>query len=388
MDSLRRRWARRSNKTVNRFSSPSGVARRDSPVAPVDGTNPGEGNAENNGQSTRPMEEQAVSSSAVPEIMPVTTTDPERAPRHSLWERAYEELQEENSPLIDEYEGLLSKHLTQEAGAGAEPSVASGNSQQRMKQITEQGLKHLSEARLKYTIAGKEHVVIDQVSKATKVVLAFKEFIADAIKASPEASMAWAGVSIILPLITNPSEVEAVSKSHFQYVASRMKFYSGIEALLWPQNLDLSQDVRTELEECLVKLYTATIKFHVESALRFYRHWLKRTLRDLIKYDDWNALLKAVTDAEDIVKTSFRYTHDAAVRAGFLELGNAAKEALSIASLHLQASTENMGISTKQLGVANQMNQKLADIDKNLADIAHSTSVSRYLPARSRMKSC
>lgn len=167
------------------------------------------------------------------------------APPTSLWERAYENLQKDEASLIKDYEDLLAKHLSLDLSL-ASSSETSVN-QQKMQQITEKGLQHLTESRLKYTIAGTEFVVMDQVSQVSEALVKFKDYVSEAIKASPQASMAWAGVCVVLPLFTNPSTVEAANKEGFSYVVSRMGFFSGLEPLLWPQRLQLRQGLRPSL---------------------------------------------------------------------------------------------------------------------------------------------
>lgn len=285
----------------------------------------------------------------------------------SLWERAYENLREENPSLIKAYEALLAKHLLSDLSL----TSASGTSvdQEKMQQITKHGLESLNESRLKYTIAGMEFVVLDQVAQVSEALIKFKEYVADAIKASPEASMAWAGVCVILPLFTNPSTVEAANKEGFSYVASRMGFYSGLEPLLWPQRVKLRQDLLTELETSLVKLYTALITFHIESALRFYRNWFGRTIQDMVKFQPWESMLKSVKDAEAVVGTYFDKVNDVTVRKGIEELGDTAARLLKglhnqteVATQQLELSKEQVAVSKDQLQVLKQQLDALAQL--------------------------
>lgn len=87
-----------------------------------------------------------------------------------------------------------------------------------------------------------------------------KDLIDEAVKASPEASMAWAGVCIILPLLTNPSTADEANRDGFTYVTTRMHYYVALEPLL----LQLSQDwtsatvpknVMAEFEKHIIDLY-------------------------------------------------------------------------------------------------------------------------------------
>lgn len=91
------------------------------------------------------------------------------------------------------------------------PNAANGATHDAEKQcrraqldtITKAGLKRLDDTKIKYTIGSHEFVLTDQISQVTGLVSWAKTFIGEAVKSSPEASMAWAGISIVLPLLTN-----------------------------------------------------------------------------------------------------------------------------------------------------------------------------------------
>lgn len=293
------------------------------------------------------------------------------APKSSLWEQAYEKLQLESPSLIIEYEKLLSKHLSLdlEMSDNGEISV----NQQQMLLIATQGLDRLSSSRLQYTIAGTKFVVVEQVAEVSKALVKFKDYIGEAMKASPQASMAWAGVCVVLPLFTNPSTAEAANKEGFTHVTSRMSLFSGLEPLLWPQRIKLRQDLRAELEGGLVNLYKATIAFHVESALRFYRNWFSRTARDMAKFEDWEALLKAVKDAESIVRVDFGAINDAAMVTGITELNSLAEKLLqglqtqiSIATQQLEATKEHVSVAKEQLEISKRQLEAMTQLTSSL----------------------
>ena len=98
------------------------------------------------------------------------------------------------------------------------------------------GLQRIDEKKIKYTIAGHEFNLQDQIAQAAGLVQGVKDFVSEAVKVSPEASLAWAGVCVILPLLTNPSAAEQANSDGFTYVTCRMRYYVALEPLLWPKN--------------------------------------------------------------------------------------------------------------------------------------------------------
>ncbi|CEJ93587.1 hypothetical protein VHEMI09165 [[Torrubiella] hemipterigena] len=256
-------------------------------------------------------------------------------PPVSLWPRAYDQVRKENKTLVEEYEKLLAKHLDKDSGSESTSNSVLGNSPEKMALITEQGLEELTNSRIKYTLFGNDFVLMDQAGQLSSTLVGFKDYVAEAFKASPEASMAWAGVALVLPLVTNISTVEAEHKASFIKVLSRMKLYVGMEQLLWPKHLNLQPSARITLEHEITQLYVSIIIFQMESARRFYRRWIMRTVRDAVKYDDWETKVKAVNDAEEVVLNAFRLVTDQAVRSNLDELvlsaGQQTKALISIA---------------------------------------------------------
>jgi hypothetical protein len=102
-----------------------------------------------------------------------------------------------------------------------------------LQKIAERGLERLDENKLKWTIAGYEIAVGDRIDQAARFVLWAKDWISSATKALPEASIAWAGISLILPLLTNPKTAEEATRTGFDYMANRMRYYMAFEPLVF-----------------------------------------------------------------------------------------------------------------------------------------------------------
>jgi hypothetical protein len=114
----------------------------------------------------------------------------------------------------------------------AKSILADGPSRQtQLDTIITQGLRRM-EKRTSYTIAGHEFVARQQVAKAAGLVLWAKDWIGEAVKVSPEASIAWAGISVVLPLLTNSNTADEANRDGFTYVTTRMRYYTALEPLV------------------------------------------------------------------------------------------------------------------------------------------------------------
>lgn len=121
------------------------------------------------------------------------TTPQHESLKGQLWNRAYDALKDEEAELVEAYEKLLSRELT---GGSLDSShndesptnvIAQTNSEARklqMNQIVESGLKKTE----------KEASVKSGIEEKTRVLSSMKGLISEAVKSSPEASLAWAGV--------------------------------------------------------------------------------------------------------------------------------------------------------------------------------------------------
>jgi N-terminal domain of NWD NACHT-NTPase len=87
---------------------------------------------------------------------------------------------------------------------------------EKLREITELGLKHMEDKKVSTTLLGHEIVLQDVVANVARAV----DYIKDAVKDLPYASIVVAGVSLVLLLLKNPSAIEAVNKDGFIYVTS------------------------------------------------------------------------------------------------------------------------------------------------------------------------
>lgn len=174
---------------------------------------------------------------------------------------------------------------------------------EQLKQITELGLKHMESERVGVTVLGHEIVLRDQVANAVDIILWADKLITKAVADLPYPSMIWAAVSLVLPLLKNPSEEEAANQEGFQYVTQQMTYYAAMETVWLPEYM--KKDLKENLEEQVVDLYKLIIHFQVQTVLRFYQSRTKNYFKDLVKYDGWEDLLGSIRKAEQELDRKF-----------------------------------------------------------------------------------
>jgi hypothetical protein len=90
-------------------------------------------------------------------------------------------------------------------------------------------LRSVEEKKWVLTLGSTELVFVEQAHKIAGVVLFAKDFIGQAASNEPHAALAWAGVSVILPLLPNPTTQNKAAMSGLADIADLMLRYKVIE---------------------------------------------------------------------------------------------------------------------------------------------------------------
>ncbi len=167
---------------------------------------------------------------------------------------------------------------------------------EKLQQITRLGLEHMKDKEVSTTLLGRKIVLGEAVDKVAGAVGWAENWIKDAVKDLPYASIVVAGVALVLPLLKNPTAAEAANQDGFAYVTSQMRYYAAMESLLLPE--DMKSDLKADLTERLVGLYKLIIDFQVRTVLRFYRSRTENYVRGTVNYDSWDKKLEKIKDSD------------------------------------------------------------------------------------------
>jgi hypothetical protein len=313
----------------------------------------------------------------------------------SLWDKAYDALGNEKHDLIGKYEDLLSRVLIRgkpsvrpgwtfatltrgNIGPTKAPSVPnkeedSGEAtnkipqhdaiarRARMKEITELGLKHMEDRRVCTTLLGHEIVLQDVVSNVAGAVEWTEHYVKDAVKDLPYASIVLAGVSLVLPLLKNPTAAEAANKEGFTYVTSQMRYYNAMESLLLPE--DMKPDLKTDLAERLMGLYKLIIDFQVQSVIRFYRSGTKNFFRGTINYDSWDEKLQDIMDGDAALVSKVGTAISGSSLQALKKLALQAEASRKALDGLLIKAQELIDVAQDHLGVAKKMDRRMSNAE-------------------------
>ncbi|RBR16868.1 uncharacterized protein FIESC28_06783 [Fusarium coffeatum] len=225
----------------------------------------------------------------------------------SLWNDAYDSLRAKDEPLVTAYENLLSQELRSEEDSHDRNESESDNCidnedvnhrHKQLQMIIRNGQRRAEKERTTYTIFGKTFTVRDQASRTAEFVKSVKTIVDEAVKASPEAALAWAGICTVLPILINPASAEASQQEGFAYVTLRMQFYGQLKSHLGLDGIQNATELRLQLSNSLVNLYQHMLEFQIKVVIRLYETRLKRLRHDIIKHEEWNAMLAKIKEAE------------------------------------------------------------------------------------------
>jgi hypothetical protein len=121
--------------------------------------------------------------------------------------------------------------------------------QDKLRMITGLDLKHMEDKKVSTTLLGHEILLQDIAANVAVAVKWTEKYIKDAAKDLPYASIIVAGVSLTLPLLKNPTTVEAANREGFRYVTPQRRYYATMKSLLLPEDItpDLGADLTGRL---------------------------------------------------------------------------------------------------------------------------------------------
>ncbi|KAJ5231287.1 uncharacterized protein N7469_005875 [Penicillium citrinum] len=222
-----------------------------------------------------------------------------------VWNRAYDELADENSALVEGYVRILPRTTNPNAditGPESDKLVARMKDPRQRQQVMKDALN-----------AGQKKVeksakVTSVVGKVSGFVLKFKGVIDLAVQTNPQAALPWAGACIGLQFLLNPAQASQSQLEGIAYVVTRMQWYCALTGnMLNRKNIETDgtsyEELLVQLENRVVALYKALLTYQMKSVCHYYKNQGLVWLRNTINLDDWDGQLAGVKSSEEAVQT-------------------------------------------------------------------------------------
>lgn len=211
----------------------------------------------------------------------------------------------------------------------------------------------------KYTIFGHKFVLQNQVKDAANLILQVKGFVGEATKSSPEASLAWAGVSLFIPLLTNHSVATEANKTGFTYVNSRVRFYQELEHLLLQGDYSSHPGLKRSMQDALVQLFKHVLGFQLESVGRFTASRFATVKDDVVHKSKW-------TDKFAEIKLEEQQIEHTLLGVSSLASRNNLDSIRKDANRQVEILDDLLGVATQQLAVA----EESLEVDKRILEMS------------------
>jgi tetratricopeptide (TPR) repeat protein len=201
--------------------------------------------------------------------LPTPEKDPllEEMRSYSLWDRAYTNLRGKEPRLVESYDKLLSKELRRLGFDSLDKSTSPRTRRARMQTIIKNSLEQIDDVKRMYHVA--DRTVILKRDVAPRTLVKWKEFCSEIYEKFPEASLVWAGLCLVLPIIVADAHALSLAATEgfgdiLLNIGNSVVFERSCEQLdnaATVPNLDLQQSMPRVRDE-VMELYQHILEFH------------------------------------------------------------------------------------------------------------------------------
>ncbi|KAI4102544.1 MAG: hypothetical protein LQ339_004561 [Xanthoria mediterranea] len=248
--------------------------------------------------------------------------------RSGLWAQAYQSLTNDDPRLVAALDHLLTQGSqfhdglspsTQSSYGDATNPRALPNMEEQMSAMIESRLKIMDDRKWQLRMGEHSVQIRQQIDRITKIVTVAKDFISSAASMDPvHAGLPWAGICVLLPLLTNDSKQRSLAMDGLEYIAKLVRRCTEIERLyLRNDTFRLEEDLR----KSLTAIYRLVLQYQARAACQFSRNTAHQAIRNIVIADGWDCILTSVKDHETSCEILLRIidAEDSRSRADTLE---------------------------------------------------------------------
>ena len=225
-----------------------------------------------------------------------------------LWDRAHKFLREDkgNSQLLLAYERILASELNIDASPVASADWGSRERSTQVSNLIAEKLKVIEDTRWRLHLGEKTVEVRAQVNKVVKAVIWAQGFVSSAVSADPHSALAWAGVSLLLPLLLNPTSQNKALVDGLDYISTLIARFTVMESAnqrykstrsIPSDSTDIIDPDRS-FEVQVTKLYSQILAYQARVVCQLPRNPFTRYGRDVLKMDDWSTMIADIKTTE------------------------------------------------------------------------------------------
>ncbi|PON28927.1 hypothetical protein TGAM01_v202035 [Trichoderma gamsii] len=305
----------------------------------------------------------------------------EHTPIRELWALAYEKLRDEDGELFKNYETELKKSVPWSL---AQMIPIKANKRDAMEAILRIKMDEINTNASSPEFKAKAGEIIQLF---VKVVGSANDYISNAASANPYTSIAWTGVSLILPLLLNPSEQREALAKGLDYIASLIALSRMREELYvdcYESGTGGHESFRqshNQYKAALEKLYRHILRFQVTVYCYYTNVSALRFAQDSIKWHSWEQLVNELRDQESNFTAIEEKWRDIQRREEHLAVKNRQQTTNNTLSAQLSVSQKAFDSATEK--EYEELLHWLCDVDHsamhNAARDRHETGTNEWL---------
>ncbi|KAF4412723.1 putative ankyrin repeat protein [Colletotrichum fructicola] len=212
-----------------------------------------------------------------------------------LWAVAYKSLRDEKDSPVQAFEDQIRRNLSSDI---AETIESHANTKDWMSKVVQNQMDQVKRDTLKLRFGKSEVEAQDVVKSVLAVVDWSKDFVTKALSGNPTASIAWGGVSLLLPLFLNPLEQASSLAKGLEHISSLIVRSSMWEDLYVrryePATWDTLPESHAEYRRALEMLYREVLRFQIVCYGYYSHKSAARLALDNVRHHGWDELLEKI----------------------------------------------------------------------------------------------
>ncbi|KAF5657495.1 ankyrin repeat protein [Fusarium circinatum] len=211
-----------------------------------------------------------------------------------LWAVAYKSLRDEENSPVQTFEDQIRHNFP----GIAEQMTSHANMKDWMSKVVQIRMDEVKRDTLKLRFGNFEVEAQDVVKSVLAVVDWSKDYVSKALSSNPTASIAWGGVTLLLPLFLNPIEQASSLAQGLEHIASivvRSSMWEDLYVRRYESvTIDTMPESHAEYRHALEMLYQEVLRFQIV-CYGYYSHKpVSRFTLDSVKHYGWNELLEKI----------------------------------------------------------------------------------------------
>lgn len=217
--------------------------------------------------------------------------------------------------------------------------------------VVKRKLQQVDDAKWRLEVGKRTIGIKQQVDRIIRAVVFAKDLVSAAAGTEPHAALAWAGVSLFLPMLLNPSSQRDALLEVVDYVATLSVRFAVVEDVYREQKEAHASactpqhdvELQTSFETQVAKLYSQILSLQARIVCQLHRPTLTGYVLDIVKKNNWAELLSDIKKQERECQEHMLIINDTRLHSAFKRHESSMEERFHVLEKELQLGREEQG---------------------------------------------